>query len=59
MDREAGNENLRYVADPGEAAEWLGSHLEPGDAVLIKGSRSVGMETIAEALAAEREGEVA
>jgi UDP-N-acetylmuramoyl-tripeptide--D-alanyl-D-alanine ligase len=42
------------VADPGEAAEWLDSHLEPGDAVLIKGSRSVGMETIAAALAAER-----
>jgi hypothetical protein len=35
------------VADPGEAAEWLDAHLEPGDAVLIKGSRSVGMETIA------------
>jgi UDP-N-acetylmuramoyl-tripeptide--D-alanyl-D-alanine ligase len=47
------------VADPGEAAEWLDSHLEPGDAVLIKGSRSVGMETIAKALAGEREGEVA
>jgi UDP-N-acetylmuramoyl-tripeptide--D-alanyl-D-alanine ligase len=47
------------VADPGEAAEWLDSHLEPGDAVLIKGSRSVGMETIAEALVAERSGEVA
>jgi UDP-N-acetylmuramoyl-tripeptide--D-alanyl-D-alanine ligase len=42
------------VADPGEAAEWLDAHLEPGDAVLIKGSRSVGMETIAEELAAER-----
>jgi UDP-N-acetylmuramoyl-tripeptide--D-alanyl-D-alanine ligase len=47
------------LADPGEAAEWLDSHLEPGDAVLIKGSRSVGMETIAEFLAAEREGEAA
>ncbi len=35
------------VADPGEAAEWLESHLEAGDVVLIKGSRSVGMETIA------------
>jgi UDP-N-acetylmuramoyl-tripeptide--D-alanyl-D-alanine ligase len=46
------------VADPGEAAEWLDSHLESGDAVLIKGSRSVGMETIAEALVAAREGEV-
>jgi UDP-N-acetylmuramoyl-tripeptide--D-alanyl-D-alanine ligase len=35
------------VADPGEAAEWLDSHLEAGDVVLIKGSRAVGMETIA------------
>jgi UDP-N-acetylmuramoyl-tripeptide--D-alanyl-D-alanine ligase len=42
------------VADPGEAAEWLDAHLEPGDAVLIKGSRSVGMETIAEDLLAVR-----
>jgi UDP-N-acetylmuramoyl-tripeptide--D-alanyl-D-alanine ligase len=40
------------VADPGEAAEWLDSHLEPEDAVLIKGSRAVGMETIAPALQA-------
>ena len=42
------------VADPGEAAEWLDSHLEPGDVVLIKGSRAVGMETIAPELAAVR-----
>ena len=42
------------VADPGEAAEWLDAHLEAGDAVLIKGSRSVGMETIADELAAVR-----
>jgi UDP-N-acetylmuramoyl-tripeptide--D-alanyl-D-alanine ligase len=47
------------VADPGEAAEWLDSHLEAGDVVLIKGSRSVGMETIAAALAADRSGEAA
>ena len=47
------------VADPGEAAEWLDSHLEPGDAVLIKGSRSVGMETIAAELSAARAGEAA
>jgi UDP-N-acetylmuramoyl-tripeptide--D-alanyl-D-alanine ligase len=47
------------VADPGEAAEWLDAHLEPGDAVLIKGSRSVGMETIAEELSAARAGETA
>jgi UDP-N-acetylmuramoyl-tripeptide--D-alanyl-D-alanine ligase len=42
------------VADPGEAAEWLDSHLEPDDVVLIKGSRAVGMETIAPELAAVR-----
>jgi UDP-N-acetylmuramoyl-tripeptide--D-alanyl-D-alanine ligase len=35
------------VADPGEAVEWLETHLEPGDVVLVKGSRSVGMEGIA------------
>jgi UDP-N-acetylmuramoyl-tripeptide--D-alanyl-D-alanine ligase len=41
------------VADPGEAAEWLESHLEAGDVVLIKGSRAVGMESIATELQAE------
>jgi UDP-N-acetylmuramoyl-tripeptide--D-alanyl-D-alanine ligase len=45
------------VADPGEAVEWLDSHLEPGDVVLIKGSRAVGMETIAPELAAVRGGD--
>ena len=40
------------VADPDEVAEWLDSHLEAGDVVLVKGSRSVGMEGIAEALSA-------
>jgi UDP-N-acetylmuramoyl-tripeptide--D-alanyl-D-alanine ligase len=43
------------VADPGEASEWLDSHLEEGDVVLIKGSRSVGMETIAPELSEIRE----
>jgi UDP-N-acetylmuramoyl-tripeptide--D-alanyl-D-alanine ligase len=43
------------VADPGEAAEWLDSHLEAGDIVLIKGSRAVGMEAIAEELRAVRD----
>jgi UDP-N-acetylmuramoyl-tripeptide--D-alanyl-D-alanine ligase len=38
------------VADPGEAAELLAEQLEPGDAVLIKGSRSAGLEAVAEAL---------
>jgi UDP-N-acetylmuramoyl-tripeptide--D-alanyl-D-alanine ligase len=39
------------VADPGEAAEMLAAKLEPGDAVLVKGSRSVGLEQVAETLA--------
>ncbi|MGE5409272.1 MAG: UDP-N-acetylmuramoyl-tripeptide--D-alanyl-D-alanine ligase, partial [Syntrophothermus sp.] len=38
------------VADPGEAAELLAAQLEAGDAILVKGSRSVGMEHVAEAL---------
>jgi len=41
----------QLVADPGEAAELLAQQLEPGDAVLIKGSRSAGLETVAEQLA--------
>jgi UDP-N-acetylmuramoyl-tripeptide--D-alanyl-D-alanine ligase len=39
------------VADPGEAAELLEARLEPGDAVLVKGSRSAGLETVAAELA--------
>ena len=38
------------VADPAEAAELLAARLEPGDAVLVKGSRSAGLEAVAEAL---------
>jgi UDP-N-acetylmuramoyl-tripeptide--D-alanyl-D-alanine ligase len=49
--REYGPDEL--VADPLEAAEWLNSHLEGGDVVLIKGSRSVGMEEIAKGLVEE------
>jgi UDP-N-acetylmuramoyl-tripeptide--D-alanyl-D-alanine ligase len=39
------------VADPAEAAELLAARLEPGDAVLVKGSRSAGLEQVAEVLA--------
>jgi UDP-N-acetylmuramoyl-tripeptide--D-alanyl-D-alanine ligase len=39
------------VADPDEAAELLAARLEPGDVVLVKGSRSAGLETVAEQLA--------
>jgi UDP-N-acetylmuramoyl-tripeptide--D-alanyl-D-alanine ligase len=38
------------VADPGEAAELLAARLESGDAVLVKGSRSAGLEAVAEQL---------
>jgi UDP-N-acetylmuramoyl-tripeptide--D-alanyl-D-alanine ligase len=39
------------VADPAEAAELLAAQLRPGDAVLVKGSRSAGLEAVAEQLA--------
>lgn len=38
------------VAGPVEAAELLAAQLEPGDTVLVKGSRSAGLEAVAEAL---------
>ena len=46
--REYGPDEL--VADPGEAAELLAARLEPHDAVLVKGSRSAGLEAVAEQL---------
>ena len=42
------------VADAEEAAELLAAQLEPGDAVLVKGSRSAGLEAVAEKLRTER-----
>ncbi len=39
------------VADPVEAAELLAARLQPGDAVLVKGSRSAGLEAVAAELA--------
>jgi UDP-N-acetylmuramoyl-tripeptide--D-alanyl-D-alanine ligase len=38
------------VATPEEAAELLASQLESGDVVLVKGSRSAGLEAVAETL---------
>ena len=40
-----------WVADADQAARLLGELLEPGDIVLVKGSRSVGLERVAENLA--------
>jgi UDP-N-acetylmuramoyl-tripeptide--D-alanyl-D-alanine ligase len=38
------------VGTPEEAAELLAAQLEPGDTVLVKGSRSAGLEAAAETL---------
>ncbi len=38
------------VGDPAEAAELLAAQLEPGDTILVKGSRSAGLEGVAETL---------
>jgi UDP-N-acetylmuramoyl-tripeptide--D-alanyl-D-alanine ligase len=38
------------VADPAEAAELLSAQLEPGDTILVKGSRSAGLEAVVELL---------
>jgi UDP-N-acetylmuramyl pentapeptide synthase len=40
------------VADADEAAALLGELLQPGDTVLVKGSRGVGLEAVVEALSA-------
>jgi len=39
-----------WVATAGEAADRLQAELRPGDVVLVKGSRSVGLEVVAENL---------
>jgi UDP-N-acetylmuramoyl-tripeptide--D-alanyl-D-alanine ligase len=40
------------VGDPAEAAELLAAQLEPGDAILVKGSRAAGLEAVAELMQA-------
>jgi UDP-N-acetylmuramoyl-tripeptide--D-alanyl-D-alanine ligase len=44
------------VGAPEEAAELLSAQLGPGDAVLVKGSRSAGLEAVAETLEALLDG---
>ncbi|MDX6696887.1 MAG: UDP-N-acetylmuramoyl-tripeptide--D-alanyl-D-alanine ligase [Solirubrobacteraceae bacterium] len=45
------------VADAGEAAALLPELVEPGDTVLVKASRGVGLEVVAQALAGDDPGE--
>jgi UDP-N-acetylmuramoyl-tripeptide--D-alanyl-D-alanine ligase len=46
---------VHSVADAGEAAALVGELVEPGDVVLIKASRGVGLELVCETLSAERD----
>jgi UDP-N-acetylmuramoyl-tripeptide--D-alanyl-D-alanine ligase len=43
-------ERVVLVADAEEAARHAAERVEPGDLVLIKASRAVGLERVAEAL---------
>jgi UDP-N-acetylmuramoyl-tripeptide--D-alanyl-D-alanine ligase len=45
----------RLADDADGAAEALSAELEPGDVVLVKGSRAVGLERVAERLASDPE----
>ena len=45
-----GGENLYSLESAAQAAEQIASIVEPGDTVLIKGSRGVGLEVVAESL---------
>jgi UDP-N-acetylmuramoyl-tripeptide--D-alanyl-D-alanine ligase len=48
-----------HVSDAEAAIDLLRSELRPGDVVLVKASRAVGLERIAQALLGSAEGEVA
>jgi UDP-N-acetylmuramyl pentapeptide synthase len=43
-------ERAKFFATPAEAAEFLAELVKPDDLLLVKGSRSVKMERIVEAL---------
>ena len=45
-----GYEPDELVGDPEEAAELLAAQIEPGDTILVKGSRSAGLEAVAVSL---------
>jgi UDP-N-acetylmuramyl pentapeptide synthase len=51
LDGAAGRIECRWLPDTVAAARTLPSLLRPGDTVLLKGSRSAGLERLAEILA--------
>ena len=55
--REAGLGEVRTLDSKGEAAEALRALLRPGDALLVKGSRALALETVVEELEALLAGE--
>ena len=56
MAGEAFGGEAHSVPDAASAAELLGVLLHEGDTVLVKGSRGVGLERVAQALVAEAQG---
>ena len=48
----AGDVDARWVANVHQALRALDDTVRPGDAVLVKASRAIGLEAVAEALAA-------
>ena len=52
VDNATGVPMVRWAADADEAAEAAAGLVQPGDCVLVKASRAVGLERVAESLAA-------
>jgi UDP-N-acetylmuramoyl-tripeptide--D-alanyl-D-alanine ligase len=45
-----GGVQSQFLETPEQAGEWLGRHMRPGDAVLLKASRGVKLERALEVL---------